>query len=354
MTLNVIDVSRYQAGMNIGATGADAIIVGITYGSIGVNPYAADEISRARAAGKLVGLYHIRAGDGPTPAQEAQHFLDSAAQYLNGQTTIFLDWEECTLSNVPWALAWCDYIFSKTGIRPIMYMSASVSLAYNWASLITNYGLWVAQYPYDTVNGFIGVGWTPPATSWPALVGWQYAGTGGSVSGYTGLDLSVFYITAKQWVAYGTPKTAPTGDALSMATLDDVKAALRAILSENLSSAPSASVAGSLGWAIMNGRNHAADIHVLATANAPAVTAAKASADAAAAAVAGVPAAVLNQSFTTKSGVKTNVPGLLDAINTKPVGVVALSSDQVDQLAATLKAELPAATLAALATKLAS
>jgi lysozyme len=368
MNFNVIDVSRYQAGDDISRTVANACIVGLTYGGVGVNPYANDEINRARAAGMLTGLYHIRAGDGWTAAQEAQHFLDNATQYLDGQTPIFLDWEECTLSNIPWALAWCLYVFNQTGIMPVMYMSSTVSLQYDWSTVRNaNIGLWVAQYPYNVVTGFLGVNWTPPATSWPNLVGWQYAGTGGAVGGYSGIDLSVFYLTHAQWVAYGTP--AVTGQATSVTpiqegflmSLSDADQALALALLKQIAKytdIKTSTVAGLAATAVWSEPVHRqyGDVPViqdLATTGTNAINNNTALANLTAA-VTGLPAAVLNQPFTTSAGVKTNVPGLLDAIHTKPVVAVDLTTDQIDQIAATLKAELPAATLSALAAKLAA
>src|SRR6202035_555740 len=61
-----------------------------------------------------------------------------------------------------------------------------------------------------------------------------------------------------------------------------------------------------------------------------------------------IPANVLNQSFTTAAGIKTNVPGLLDAINPKPVGTVTLTDAQI----VTLAAQLGPANIKALANQL--
>lgn len=369
MTLNVIDISRYQAGIYLSNTGADGVIVGVTYGTAGANPYASAQLDAVNAAGMLRGAYHIRAGDGPTPQAEADSFLASMAGHMDGKTILILDWEECTLSDVAWAKAWLDYVYSRTGIRPIIYMSSSVSLAYDWSSVMADYGLWVAQYPYSTVTGFVGVNWTPPATSWPALVGWQYAGTGGSVGGYTGIDLSAFYITPAQWLAYANPSSVITPEEDMPLTAADVAliwaykntaagdtADMHAqLVAAAASAAAAAAITPATIWAYKNtAAGDTVDMHQTVV---NAMASAKASATQAAVtqlgtAVAGVPAAVLNQTFTTAAGATTNVPGILDAINSKPVGVVSLSADQVDQLAATLKTELPAATLAALAAKL--
>lgn len=71
-----------------------------------------------------------------------------------------------------------------------------------------------------------------------------------------------------------------------------------------------------------------------------------------------IPANVLNQSFSLPDGTKTNLAGLLAQINAKPAAVTNVTSTapapgiDVDGLVARLKAELPAAVLAELTTKL--
>ncbi|WP_284984316.1 hypothetical protein [Arthrobacter sp. efr-133-TYG-118] len=69
------------------------------------------------------------------------------------------------------------------------------------------------------------------------------------------------------------------------------------------------------------------------------------------------PNAVLSQTFVLADGTKTNLPGLLAAINAKPAATVtnntvAPASVDIEALVARLKAELPATVLAALAAKL--
>lgn len=54
-----------------------------------------------------------------------------------------------------------------------------------------------------------------------------------------------------------TGTTPITKDWLDMATKEEVKQAFREVLAENLSSTKAAKTAGTLGWAIMNGRDHA-------------------------------------------------------------------------------------------------
>lgn len=80
--------------------------------------------------------------------------------------------------------------------------------------------------------------------------------------------------------------------------------------------------------------------------------AARVSADAATKAVTAVPSAVLNQPFTA-NGKTVNLAGILGSLDAKPAGVVSLTDAQVSAMADQIKAGLPAATVAALAAKLA-
>lgn len=211
MTLNVIDVSRYQAGINMPAmkaAGCNAVIVGATYGTAGINPAAFAQLDGTKAAGMLRGVYHIRARQNTTAIQEANYFLNHIRGYLDGSTLPVLDWEECDTSDEAWALAWLNEVYRQTGIRPWFYVNLSDILKYKYPRIAAaGYAVWLAYYPYNTVDGFQGVGWTPqPIPAGHTLAAWQYVGTGGSLAGYQGLDLSVAYLTAKGWNAYARPQ----------------------------------------------------------------------------------------------------------------------------------------------------
>jgi len=211
MTLNVADVSRYQAGISfykVKAAGCQAVIVGATYGTAGINPAAFAQLDGVRAAGMLRGVYHIRARQNTTAVEEANYFLNHVRGYLDGSTLPVLDWEECDTSDEAWALAWLNEVHRQTGIRPWFYVNLSDLLTYKYPRIAAaGYAIWLAYYPYATVDGFQGVGWTPQTI--PAghtLAAWQYVGTGGSLAGIQGLDLSVAYTDAKGWNAYARPQ----------------------------------------------------------------------------------------------------------------------------------------------------
>lgn len=241
MTLNVIDVSRYQAGIDFAAmkrAGCQAVIVGTTYGTAGINPAAFAQLDAAKTAGLLRGAYHIRAQQNTTALEEANYFLDHIRGYLDGSTLLVLDWEECDTSDDAWALAWLNEVFRQTGIRPWFYVNLADLLKYRYPNIAAaGYAVWLASYPYNTIDGFQGVNWTPqPIPPGHTLAAWQYVGTGGSLAGYQGLDLSVAYMTASGWLAYAKPiLTADTAtvtpileDSLSATEVADIKAAIEA------------------------------------------------------------------------------------------------------------------------------
>lgn len=236
MTLNIVDVSRYQAGVDfteLKRAGCNAVIVGCTFGTAGINPAALAQLDGVKAAGMLRGAYHIRARQNTTPEEEVDFFLAHVGQYFDGSTLPVLDWEECDLSDEAWALTWLQYFERRTGIKPWFYASLDAFTTYHYYTIAAaGYADWLAYYPYATVAGFQGSVWT--AHSLPAghtMAAWQYA-SGGIVGGYEGLDLSVAYMDAKGWAAYAAPHvtaqsgtTTPLG-VLSMADINTITAQL--------------------------------------------------------------------------------------------------------------------------------
>ena len=103
-----------------------------------------------------------------------------------------------------WAKAWLDRVYAQTKVKPLIYMSKSVTNYYNWWSVAPTYKLWVAQYPnYNTVYGYLNDPWTDSNGygAWSAPTLFQYTGTG-RLSGYNSdLDLDLFYGNQKTWRA---------------------------------------------------------------------------------------------------------------------------------------------------------
>ena len=113
---------------------------------------------------KLYGFYHYaRPETGNEPEAEADSFLNYVGHHA-GNCLYCLDWEGKALNyNINWALRWLRRVFEKTGVRPLIYCSASVTTKLK-PILEEDYGLWVAHY-----------GVTKPKVSvYPFYAIWQY------------------------------------------------------------------------------------------------------------------------------------------------------------------------------------
>ena len=202
MTLNGIDISNWQAGINLSAVPADFVIIKATEGTTYVSPEADTQYQGAKSAGRLLGVYHFATGAGAV--EEAKFFLSNVQGYL-GEAILALDWEGAVVTQgVGYAKSFLDYVYQQTGIRPLIYMSKSVTNSYDWSTVSANYGLWVAQYADSNPTGYQDDPWTDAKGygSWSGPAIFQYASTG-RLSGYNGnLDLDKFYGDDKAWQAY--------------------------------------------------------------------------------------------------------------------------------------------------------
>lgn len=207
MALYGVDISSWQA---LGAgDGWDFVIAKATEGGAYVDPMCDAHYQRAKNAHQRRGVYHFARPDlNPNGAiDEANFFVDNCQGYVKDGILV-LDWE-CAVWNVSWAKQWLDQVYKRTGVKPLIYMSASVVNDYDWSSVANaNYGLWIAGYPneYNVPN--------PPRPSedylpygigaWPFAAMWQYSSSAGK------LDRDIFYGDVNAWNAYAGRNTAST------------------------------------------------------------------------------------------------------------------------------------------------
>ena len=194
--LRGVDISMYQ-GVGTG-DGYDFVIIKATEGNCYTDPTCDQHYQRAKANGQLRGFYHFARPDGNDPLSEADYFVNECLGYFKDGIPV-LDWEVNTWE-VWWAKQWLDRVYERTGVRPLIYMSASVVWNNDWSCISSDYGLWIAGYPaqYD-------VPYPPdPAEnelpydigSWAFAVMWQYTSSAGR------LDKDVAYIDAVAWSKY--------------------------------------------------------------------------------------------------------------------------------------------------------
>ena len=210
--LKGIDISKWQAGINLSALGnqVDFVICKATEG-VGYTDKNCDGFyQEAKRLGKKLGVYHFARPDlGNTAIAEADYFVKETLGY-HKEAILVLDWERGNLKNVTWAKQWLDRVYEKTGVKPLIYMSASVMRSADWSSVVkADYGLWVANYGANNGIANESAFNKYPLKYWSFYALWQYTSVG-RLSGYNGnLDLNYFSGDKSAWDKYagGSPST---------------------------------------------------------------------------------------------------------------------------------------------------
>lgn len=201
--LKGIDISNWQAGINLAKVPADFVIMKATEGTGYISPDFKRQYDQAKSAGLLLGVYHY--ANGGDVASEAEHFLRNV-KFAIGEAILVLDWESqgnptFHKNDLNWCKSWLDYVYRKTDVRPLLYISqAELSRFKN----LGDYGLWVAQYAsMNTVNGYLEIPWNEGKYTCAIR---QYTSSG-RLPGYNGnLDLNKAYMDRKGWLAYAGKK----------------------------------------------------------------------------------------------------------------------------------------------------
>lgn len=200
MSLNGVDVSNNNPKVDMSKIPYDFAIMKATQGTDFVDKYCDGFYQKAKARNKLRGVYHY--AEGGDAKAEADFFLKNVSGYI-GDAILVLDWEGIqnptfgTGKDKEWCKTWCDRVYSKTGVKPLIYVQQS---AMKRLSGVGDYGLWVAQYANNNiVNGYQEHPWNENSYS---CVIRQYTSCG-RLSGYDGnLDLNKFYGDANAWKKY--------------------------------------------------------------------------------------------------------------------------------------------------------
>ena len=122
-----------------------------------------------------------------------------------GKAILVLDWEgqnnqQFGSSDRAWCEEWCDHVYSKTGVKPLIYIQKSAMD--NVKGL--GYRLWVAQYPDYERTGYQEHPWNEGQYECDIR---QYTSVG-RLPGYDGnLDLNKSYIDKTTWKKYAAKKT---------------------------------------------------------------------------------------------------------------------------------------------------
>lgn len=194
-----VDISNYQRSVNYSKYAF--YIIKASEGRTFKDPMLDKHYNAVKAAGKPYGFYHYARPENNSWKAEADHFLSLVGHHAH-KAIFALDWEGNALRyNYSWALNWLNYVYQKTGVRPLFYCQGSALSRYPQIAK-ANYGLWVASY--GTKN--------PQKGSWGAYAIWQY--------GDKPMDMDVFNGDIGTWNAYaGVKGNANKGQSIPAATV---------------------------------------------------------------------------------------------------------------------------------------
>ncbi len=206
MSMNGIDISNWQKGINVAVVPCDFVICKATQGTTYINPDCDRAYQQAKKTGKCLGVYHYASGGGAVA--EAKFFLSNIKGYI-GEAILVLDWESgenpAFNQGPAYAKQFMDYVYQQTGVKPLIYMSKSVCRQFDWSAVAgANYGLWVAQYANMNQTGYQSNPWTDNKGygAWPNAAIFQYSSCG-RLSGYDGkLDINIAYMDVAAWKKY--------------------------------------------------------------------------------------------------------------------------------------------------------
>ena len=198
--MNGYDISSYQAELNAGIVPSDFVFIKATEGTKYINPTWREQASQVTQTNKLLGFYHF-ASTGNTIA-EADFFISVVKDYI-GKAVLVLDFEAGAINawgNVG-ARQFLNRVKEKTGVYPMIYMSAEVTRQCNWSTISTSNALWVAQYASMSPTGYQSAPWTDGKGygAWSSAAIHQYSSSGTLMNWDGHLDLNLAYINASQW-----------------------------------------------------------------------------------------------------------------------------------------------------------
>lgn len=201
-----IDVSGWQSRTVTCTASYDFAIVKTTEGVSYVNPNANAQLDCARNRGKAIGTYHYARG--LNAVSEADYYLSHSAGYVR-KGILVLDWEaggNRAWGNGAWIRTWVNRVHDKTGVWPLVYVSAS-AVSQVPSDVRRNCGLWVAQYASNSATGFQAHPWLLGKYGEAMR---QYT-SNGRIPGYSGpLDLNVFRGDRSAWDKYANPSNPST------------------------------------------------------------------------------------------------------------------------------------------------
>ncbi|BAP85219.1 hypothetical protein LOOC260_106630 [Paucilactobacillus hokkaidonensis JCM 18461] len=190
-----VDISSYQSGLTqanyntLKSLGVKTVIVKLTEGTTYNNPYAANQIKQAEAAGLNVAVYdYAKFNSMSTAASEANYMVAYLEKYgISKSTTIIADMEDTSTysSTVAQDLNQFWSTLNVSGYTAhVVYTYVSYKYRDAVVSTVGQNNTWIAQYPYSPLVN----------TTWNSSYGAWQVSSQAYIPGYSGnVDVSVDY-----------------------------------------------------------------------------------------------------------------------------------------------------------------
>lgn len=142
---------------------------GKSYKDPTMDKYISDMSKQCNGDVPFIGFYHYARPENNTPEEEAEHYLKTIKPHL-GNCLMALDWEGNSLKEDPkWAVAWLNYVYNKTGVKPLFYTGSYASKSLKVVA-DAGYELWLAHYVSRGVK-------EPTFHNWSDFRFWQFTST---------------------------------------------------------------------------------------------------------------------------------------------------------------------------------
>lgn len=191
-----IDVSNWQAGLDVSGLPVDFVIAKATEGIGYTDPSCDVFVQQAINSGKCCGFYHFaREND---PVAEAEYFVQETRNYF-GHGIPVLDYETDNFNNAIWCERFINRVHELTGVWCMIYISAYRVGQYAGSWIPQTCGLWIAGYPAAFTDWYSG-SMPYDIGEWPFCAIWQFT-SNLQLDGWT-LDGDNAYMDADAWSKY--------------------------------------------------------------------------------------------------------------------------------------------------------
>lgn len=153
------DIARYQGDIDyeIYKDNSHFVIIKATEGVGYIDPKYARNRDEARRVGLPLGYYHFARPDlGNSPENEAIYFCKIVTANIREGETLYLDYEPASnpFPVVDWCKRFLDTVFTRTGVRPMIYLNKSQVRGFDWSPVASaGYALWLACYDTSPTYG---------------------------------------------------------------------------------------------------------------------------------------------------------------------------------------------------------